>query len=1058
MKKLVTERLSKLNAQQRDAVTTVGKNIIISASAGTGKTFVLINRLIHRMLTENLEIDQVLVMTFTEAAARDLKNKLAKTLNEIIKENPDEEIRAFFLRQIAKLPAANISTIHSFCLDVIKKYGYVLQIDPESLGNVMSDGDKAVLQQEAQKALLRKLTACPELSEVLDGRPESFDTAVSTVMEIRDLMENCDDWPAFKQELAETYETLARNRIPDKLNPALASWFDLQVEQALNVNQKLAGFYHRYPTKKNAGEALISAFEDHLATMKQLAQRHEFSEVQTMAGRFFPKLMPSLDLDKDDPDKKEINGEYTRIKNRYKKTVGQITEFSFPLMYQSVRNSRDYLFTLIELAEYYRDTYQKLKNRNNLIDFQDMETMAIEILKKDDGRVARQYRDSFREVMIDEYQDSSLAQEKLSQLLVNGHDSFKVGDIKQSIYGFRNARPQIMQGLIASSGENDRVIHLSTNYRSGASIIDFSNYLFTILMNVPLPGTYQPSDDLVVCDDNKKVNEPINIVNLLRPEGTKRADRNLDICRYVSAQIREQVTSGQASYRDFTILVRNNKAKYWLKNTLGALNVPCHATYSEGFFNDPAVSTVISLLKLLFNPDDHIALLDVLRGPIYNITDQQIADRYLSAGSFIPESCDLEDFVQHLGELPDESLLVQEIYDKNDWYLNNVSLNQRDNLDALSQLINEFLTTNASLQNLLEYLKQQSFADKAEASSLSTLDDVVHILTIHQSKGLQAKYVYLLDFSPRKKAGRSPLAINEQLGMAMHYIELPLRLRYPNGCRTVIRHVNDMEDLEEEIRLLYVAVTRAEKQLNIVFSDDVDTDSLLNRGFLSEGASNYTAWILKVLQLHQNDHIRKLVNYQEVSSFRYQPATSGNRHRQPIEKYPETALISRQNAAPSQQEKQPLRALSFHPSNGINRGTMLHKAIEMLGIREVSLNDIRNLPLPLSNYDVNLLMAFYQNELTRKLWNYDVYNEQSFVMKSPEGYVNGIIDLLAIGEKNVYLIDFKSDVNVTEEILALRYGSQLAVYREAVRKGYPDKDIQVMIYSFYLNKYVKIIL
>ena len=245
------------------------------------------------------------------------------------------------------------------------------------------------------------------------------------------------------------------------------------------------------------------------------------------------------------------------------------------------------------MSELYYDTLSELKDKASLISFDDMGTMAISILHHKE--IADEIRNRYKEILVDEYQDSSAEQEELVQLIANGNNVFRVGDIKQAIYGFLGTKPEIMKNLIDNRTENDELLHLKVNFRSGNNILRFSNYLFRHLMNVSAPDVYVPEmDDLELAERNKKYTDKVHLRQVEMSEDITLSEKRERLCRFIARDIYDLVTSGSYNYGDFMILVRNNRHKRMLKNTFARYGLPAIASFKRGFFSDAAVSTVVS--------------------------------------------------------------------------------------------------------------------------------------------------------------------------------------------------------------------------------------------------------------------------------------------------------------------------------------------------------------------------------------------------------------------------------------------------------------------------------
>ncbi len=1050
--------MTQLNENQQKAVKTTGKNIIVSASAGTGKTTVLINRLIKMMVDDHISIDRVLVMSFTKAAAQEIKDRLAVQLELKAKESDDSE---FLFEQIAKLPTASISTIDAFCLDVVKKYGYVLGIDPLSLGNVMSDSDTLLFKQKAMEMTLSDLSEYVDLLRVTCPRIEDNSPLEKAITNISNMFDGLSDIDYFKLKVQSIYADFANNIIPETIKPALNEMLKAHTG---NARQQLSILYSEYDriaayTSADYRNAL-EKIEQIITDTEQAIENEHYEDAALQAGAKFK--LPSI-RGLDDAEKKNIKNARTKLADALK-AVGA---FSIPRLCHVNQQVWPYVSQIIELTEKYRQNLRDIKLANQTIDFVDMEEMAIRILKKDNGNVARIYRSLFKEIMVDEYQDSSMGQEQLIRLITNGNNVFRVGDVKQSIYGFRNAKPELMISLINNLTDADVRLNLSHNYRSKANIISFTNYIFARLMNVHQQNTFSEDDRLLAgIEEQTRENRSILLQNVYTSDFKGRKLKNRIICNYVADEIRKLHERENIKYSDVAILVRNNASKVLLKDSLSALNIPSFASYSEGFFNDSAVSSVVSLLNLLLDGDNEILLLDVLRGPIFNVTDEQIAQMYIDfpdrtlsekIARCYPKVQRLINELRKYQRTHTLCELITHIYQYEDWYYYNISVSQRDNLDSLYKDVIDYQQDHSVLSNLVQYLNRQNKADKAEALTVTRYDEVVRIMTIHQSKGLEFKYLFFIDFSSRKSGNREGFfSCDDDLGISCDLITLPYRIRYNNDYQDIIRKKKALDELDEELRLLYVALTRAKDQLTIVYSDEREPDDQpLTLSYLTDYNSTYITWILKALD-NCPVEIRQLYRQETVKPAGYVVERTADKKVRQLVKYQDVLTATDSSATPSDNEERKLFDLNYNRIAGNQRGTLMHRAIEMLRIRKVTDEEIRSLPLPLQKRDIALIRGFYDDQLTRQLFENENHNEWPFMYMLNDRFHNGIIDLLSIGKDTVYLIDFKTDRNVDEMILHDRYHDQLKAYHDVVTDKYPDRKIETLIYSFHLGKYVSI--
>ena len=475
-----------LQGDQRKAVDDTGRNILISASAGTGKSFVLVNRLLKRIINRELEIDEAVVMTFTRDAATELQVKMMKALLENRDRTDDPELKEYLNRQIAKLPSASISTIHSFCYEIVKKYGYILNKDPLSLGNVMDDSDTALLEQQTLDIIRNYLISKPQLVACFCERSETLDPLIRKIKAMVRKRNSMPDYPAWKKKVFEIYDQIDEGIIPETFERVIRENYRTRMKDALAYCNILSEFYDinasgtegwlKNPNKNITPDKFIGDFKEFYQYMMDSISSLSPDTIISKCAEFKDqhKRFPSLNGLAD-----ETKDRFGDLKDKVKEPFDDIKDMSGIIkeLITVCQRSRPVLEDLFKASELYYDTINELKEKAGLISFDDMGTLAIRILQKKEIR--DEIKTRYKEILVDEYQDSSLEQEELVQLIANGNNIFRVGDIKQAIYGFRGTKPEIMKNLIDNRTENDELLHLKVNFRSGNNILRFSNYLYS---------------------------------------------------------------------------------------------------------------------------------------------------------------------------------------------------------------------------------------------------------------------------------------------------------------------------------------------------------------------------------------------------------------------------------------------------------------------------------------------------------------------------------------------------------------------------------------------------
>ena len=1056
-----------LNIQQQEinAKKNRNHNIIVPASAGTGKTTTLTARIID-YIKEGNDIENYLVVSFTEAAANELKDRISKNL----KENIDDKNEKHFKTQIAKLPMANISTIHSFCLDVIKRYGYVKNIDPAIAGKLGNDG---ILKQLQDKAISKALEHHKnnDLIYLMNDRSEDISNIEDVIRDIDSFVSNLEDYDGWKKKLFESYDAYEKSdwdKYPIDLKEYLNKKID-RLDESFDIQKDI--IIRQTKSKTSANVTNFKNIEPEIKKLVSDAKKCvEKKDFKSLGKLFidFPGLPPATGF------RPKAEGEIRKYEKDviFDKIVEELrTYYCFE---ESINSNYQNIKTLLEISENYRKYYDEFKRQQDIIDFQDMLNIALDILSED--IVANIYREKFIEIMVDEYQDTNQLQEKVIASIKKDNNVFRVGDVKQSIYKFQNAKPSLMMGLIENKTDKDLVLPLQYNYRSTTNIREFSNYIFDKLMNIN-ENTYKKDiDDLLLDPDIKKPSsngENIQIVHLpdkKQESGKDKAlsakEKTYNMCRYIANEIcRIKNSNPECKWSDFVILLRTNKYKPTLKKALNERNVPVFTKSKTGFFSDEAISNIYSILNLVLS-NSKLHAFNVLTGPMFNMSYEDVAKdkNVLDISKNQDDENSLSYFIQQLRLEKDKyslSELLNIIYAKNNFYMEKVNSFQRSNLDSLYQLVLDYEKDDNNLKNLVAYLSTVKTVDKEEANSFNNKDNVVQIMTIHQSKGMEFKYVFLADFFNRfnEKKYNKPIQLHENQGMAMTYTTMPYKIKYPSTYYNLIKKTNQSEDFAEELRVLYVAVTRTIQKLYIV---GVAKEDYLRLRVEDLYNKSMTCWIDIALE----DAPGEIYNLYDVQNITLEMIDDMNEsaiqdtdQKQMVDKYLDVmpAPIEEKSYSPSQLENRYMNYMSLNIQSGAKRGTLMHKAIELLGIKDIKMEDIDNLNLSLDKEDKEKILSFYNNKFTKTLHNNESYHERTFIyMNEDDELENGMIDLLSVGDKEVYVIDFKSDKDTTEEKLIKRYEDQQNAYYKVVKSYYNDKKANLLLYSFELDKYIEV--
>lgn len=1039
------------NDAQKRAIYAKDKNILISASAGAGKTSVLIARLMHLIQDQRVGVDEILAMTFSEAAAVEMKKRLAKALHESLHTSEDVE---YIKQQLAALDVANISTIHGFCLTIIKEYYYMINLDKTRISNPVEESQATYLKQQALTSVLTEAYKDPNFARfslAFTTRPENNGSLESDIIALANLANSKAEPLSFLASCQAMYQPI--QRLTDVDATILHYFLDsFQVTTRLLIQL--------------VQQTIIELDNDDIVAKKtvyeQALQALQVQDYETYRGLFMQGIKVKLPAEN---------------KAKYIKDTGDKEKSVLKLLFEEATLVEQYnaqiadITLFIEITAAYLQAYERLKQEEAVIDFNDMEQYAIQILKADAGYVATLYRDKFHSIMVDEFQDSNDVQDELIQLIAKPNNVFRVGDIKQSIYGFRHALPSIMRGLMEQQQPNDELIFLSHNYRSTQTIVDFNNMLFERLMNVDgLTSSYSEADYAQVGSvAQTEVAETITM-HLLNKKAIDPSGEYTSAqlkASYLANRIQQLVQAGRYTYRDIVILVRSNATMIEIKDALDEVNIPCFYNKKQGFYHSESVESVLSFLNALVNPHDDLHFVAMLTSKIYQKDVEYLAQARLHKGeqsyaAYLAEDDSLQSFYALKAQLHTYKLsqILQVIYDLQNFYMEYTSDQEKANLDMLYEMVCAYETQEAiSIYGFLDYLRAQKDIEVGEAMPIGSNDDVVRIMSIHRSKGLQFKVVLLYSsssFSVQAKEGT--MVFDEQLKVGMKYFDPQTLVKYPTITSLAIKQKQLQEYLEEEQRLLYVATTRAQEVLEVVDvgdSEEVEPYSL-HEFYKLKG---YTGWIRKAFAMESSP----LFQYRYVEQAwenTIMPEVSSHYDFKPYQ------VQSRgvQFASPSDQEQVVAKPANFSLTEavGLERGSNLHKMVECLpkaGWDDALLAQVaKNQKITLSEQDTLVLLKLREHPLFEEVLTFaQQYHEYPFMVNQNNTIVHGYMDFLAVDATRVVMIDFKSDRGVREAKLKERYQGQIEQYHKALQLLFPQCSIETYMYSFELQAMIEVL-
>ncbi len=904
--------------EQERVIEVRNKNVLVSAAAGSGKTAVLVERIVSMVCGESVDVDRLLVVTFTNAAAAEMRERVALALEKRLNADPEN---IHLQKQQTLIHNAQITTIHSFCQYVIRNYFHQLDLDPSF--RIGDEGEIRLLKGDVLRDLLEEAYA--EGSGEFLRFVEAYATGKNDKgLEelILQLYEFSVSYPYPERWLSGCMEmyTVTEGKEWDncgwlvfllEYTGHILSDLEMELRQGLELCRDTAGPYMYEDTLLRDLEQVEA-----LKGCKTYGEYRAGLEAMT-----FARLSPKRDPEVEDSKKEQVRG----IRERMKKSLKSLREKYFSCPFEEtlriLEQAAPVTETLLFLTAEFSRRYREKKREKNLADFSDLEHLALQILVKEADQsfgelkisvtdAARELSERYVQIMIDEYQDSNLIQEiilnSVSRKESGTPNVFMVGDVKQSIYRFRLARPQLfMEKYHTYPRTEDALqirIDLHKNFRSRQEILDGTNYVFARLMQPSVGGIlYDAAAALYPGADMPDPEAPFNVPELLLvdkdQEGLKDAGGELTAreleARAAADRIHRLMEENQVwdparaafrpvRYGDIVILLRSLAG--WgetYARVLTAEGIPAHTESRTGYFTTVEIQTILNLLRIVDNPCQDIPLAAVLKSMMGGFSDAELAEiksaflnrpfyeacsRYRDEGENEALGEKLRIFYERLEEYRDraEYLSIHEFL----WYvLEDTGYGdylaaqpggeqRQANMRMLVEKAVSFEATSyCGLFHFVRYIEQlQSYnEDFGEAGITGENEDAVRIMTIHKSKGLEFPVVIVggLGKCFNRQDTRSRVVFHPDLGLGVDYVDSKRRIRTATLPKRVLQKALDLEMLGEELRILYVAFTRAREKLILLGSVSKPLENPKKRGELSfldiSAAGTYLDWILPVL-------------------------------------------------------------------------------------------------------------------------------------------------------------------------------------------------------------------
>lgn len=1145
-------------AGQLEAIEKRDKNILVSAAAGSGKTAVLVERIKQLIIKDKTSLDEFLIVTFTKAAASEMKEKLLKAINKEIKENPENS--SFLRRQLDVITNANISTFHSFALEVIRRYFYLTDVEPDF--KIGDEGAVEIIKRDVLDKMFEDyfedgseefldFLRCYGSDRHEKALKEMFLKFYSTVQSIPHPMEWLDE---HVQQLKFSKEDFEKS----KTYRFMIEDIKYVIEDILN------NYYTAAAIAKNAGleDIYLKCLEDYeeLTALEIYLEDGKNEEIKNLLETFKPNTIRA---------KKEDKAVYAEVKEdiagcrKYGKSrLGELKDLyysqSMDIYIEDMQDVYPKAAYLEKMIQDFDKRFREAKHRKNIIDFNDIEHLALQILENPEA--AEEYRSKFKYIFVDEYQDSNVMQDTLINLIKRDNNVFVVGDIKQSIYKFRLAEPEIFQARYKAYDDpedsNSIKIDLNNNFRSKKAVIETVNGIFRDLMEgydknaelkegKPYTGAIDYKTELHIID--KQINDDMEISDEIAEMNAVRLEAN-----YVAELIRTTVGTTiydskkecerTVSLKDIVILMRSTKdyAEVF-QEELRDHDIPSYVDDSSGFFDTVEIQVFLNLLTVIDNKQQDMPLLSALYSSVFGFTIEDMirirlehrkGSYYEALESYRENGSDKElaekctDFFRQIDyfrsmsrSLPLEEFIWKLMWDTGYFtYCGALPAGKQRqaNLRALADKARVFKDTGyGGIYGFLTYIRaiEKRQIKTGQIKLVDENEDLVRIMTIHKSKGLEFPVVIVAGTGKKfvsSKTGRGFFA-HKDMGIGITKVDPKGHWHRKTLLQMLIDRKIQKEEMDETIRVLYVALTRAKDRLIIT-----GTGKYLDDGQLVI-PKKPSSFMDQLIPLAEKGRMRKvIVDRQRIDIDDKRKAAISDKvrniildvpvpeknkayeqmsHRLGFEYEDQVAIRKKSKYSVTEYsrkgsvyetQKDELKVPAFMRTTGetsaARRGTAMHKVMEVLnfhaaaeaaasGSEETFMNELVSrmiaeeqlLEEERSFVEGDKIMAFFRTEVGKRAAQSSaagkLRKEAEFnFMKDSDGVevmVQGVIDCFFEEDDGYVLVDYKNSYidpeNREASLTRIRdtYTKQVELYREALEliKDKPVKESYLYLFS-----------
>ncbi len=1121
--------MANMTKEQERAVLFDKGNVLISASAGSGKTHTMIERVKRLILSCDVNVDQILAVTFTEMAASDMKEKLKKALSDSA-----ELDKKRIYKQLALIPTADISTLHAFCARLIRSYFFVVGLSPDF--NIMDEADAKVMRLDAVDKTFKEFYDKGEdwFYNIVDRQASS-----RTDRALKDLVLSayafCDS-EENPTTLMDRFLLEYSNENFDNLLSTLKADLDAQLKIILSQLTDAHLLIEKGDLEKGA-----QFTKTVIADIEYILSSKDIYIIKKPLENFAIRFAFEKKLTEEQEELKEIvkknRDKLKKIIAKFNKNIGENREMDL----LRLNSAKEHTEWFVKILKRFSHVYATEKREENLLDFNDLEHFALQILQ--DETIREDIKKKYKYIFIDEYQDTNGVQESIMSLLANDN-LFMVGDVKQSIYGFRGCRPEFFANKFTSMQKDGQtVLTLNHNFRSAKAVIDMVNQIFSYSMTKEFFGIdYKNTSQLIsggVYPENKtgratlhllekaereeQIEESPRVYNILQEIKNPKEEKDNHVASLITQIIDEELgktyydaknkCERQITYNDIAILTRNKNNGY-VENLVGALikhGIPILSDVKEKICDFSEIAMIINALKLVDCFDQDIPLASTLLSPIGNFTEEDLATvvcafshtdltkynkqwTFLDAYNYYLEnqnndlSLRLKEFNQYFAGLRfiadfvgAQGVLNKLIDDKNLQSYLFAEHNGKKKVDRLNRLV-------CSTVNNGKILTVTEFLDKVNSSpeSFDFVDggeeDAVKVMTIHASKGLEFPVVIVcgLERNMNTEDEYGDVLFSRSHGLAFKCFDDQKRSKDETLLRGVIKEELARERVKEELRLFYVALTRATYSLHLTVEGDIakrkevfcGADKFIDYVPNSIPTKIHTLDGLTFTELKKNtqkviiSQTNKDVVEQMKRQFEYQYSFAEDTF---------LPLKSGVTAVSQNDESEVVHLLFNEPTPDKERGIIAHKIMENYSFNtDIDLfNQVKHmvsagvlLKEQEKSVNLNRIDSAIKSGGLDCLKGYKLFREKAFLVGVPANKIfktqseetvvlQGIIDLLAIDDDGAIIVDYKYS-SLEKNSLRVQYHKQLELYAYATEKVLGKKVKKMIIVNLFTGETIEL--